>query len=273
MQAEPQADNAAQIEYWNGSAGAQWRARQEHQDTLLEPVSGALLEAAAPRPGEHALDIGCGCGATTFDFARALAPNGDAIGVDVSTPMIDWARTRAPSGLPVRFVLADATTYPFPVGATDLVVSRFGVMFFADPAKSFANMRHALRPNGRTVFACWRAAKENPWMILPLRAAAKHAPPLPETNPDDPGPFSFANPDRVRTILTEAGYADIVIEPRDVIIDVAASKGVEAALESALSIGPTHRILANQDEAVRAAASEEIRKEFAACAIGNSVPL
>jgi SAM-dependent methyltransferase len=274
MQDGPQhSDNSAQIEYWNGRAGAQWRDRQDHQDRLLQPVSDRLLAAAAAGTGGIVIDVGCGCGETTIDFARAVAPNGRVVGIDVSAPMLDWARERAPRELAIRFDLADATVHAFEPAAADLIVSRFGVMFFADPARSFANLRAALKPGGRLVFVCWRPAKENPWMTVPLREAAKHAPPLPEMQPDDPGPFAFANPDRVRRILTEAGFVEIAIEPHDLKLDIAAGKGIDAATESALSIGPTSRILADQSQAVRAAVTADIRKKLAEYAVGDSVRL
>ena len=266
-------ENAAQIEYWNGPAGEKWRSRQAHQDHLLEPVSQLLLTASGARAGDRVIDVGCGCGATTLEFAARVAPTGEVLGVDVSGPMLDWARQRAPQHLPIQFALADATLHPFEDASANLVASRFGVMFFADPARSFANLRRALRPRGRVVFACWRAARENPWMILPLREAAKHTPPLPETNPDDPGPFAFADATRVSRILTDAGFADIAIEPHDVELDVAAGKGLDAAVESALNIGPTSRILADQSDVVRATVAEDIRKMLSAHAVGDRVPL
>jgi len=270
---EIHSDNTAQIEYWNGRAGAQWRDQQDHQDRLLQPVSDILLAASGAQKGERVIDVGCGCGATTIEFAAAVAPGGAVLGVDVSAPMLDWARERAPKNLPIRFALADATTHAFEPAWSDVLASRFGVMFFADPAKSFANLRRALKPGGRTVFVCWRAARENPWMMVPLREAGKHAPPLPEMQPDDPGPFAFADPDRVRRILTEAGFADIAIAPQDVQLDIAAGRGLEAAVESALSIGPTSRMLADQSETVRAAVKADIQTALARHAVGDSVPL
>ena len=108
--------------------------------------------------------------------------------------------------LPVDFVLADATVYPFEPASFDLLASRFGVMFFADPAISFANMRKALRPSGRLAFACWREPRENPCFMAPLQAAYKHVPKLPQQGPEDPGPFAFASEARVRRILGAAGF-------------------------------------------------------------------
>jgi SAM-dependent methyltransferase len=153
------------------------------------------------------------------------------------------------------------------------VASRFGVMFFADPARSFANLRRSLKPGGWLVFACWREPKQNPWLILPLREAGKHAPPLPETNPEDPGPFAFASEARVGKILSNAGFADIVLEPHDLELDIAVGGGLDTAVRAAMTIGPTSRMLDGQSEAVRAAATADIRKALAAHARGDSVPL
>ena len=146
-------------------------------------------------------------------------------------------------------------------------------MFFADPALSFANLRRGLRPGGRIVFACWREARQNPWVIVPLREAVKHAPPLPETGPEDPGPFAFASEARVLRVLGEAGFADIALTRHDLDLDIAIGRGVDTAVAAALSLGPTSRALAGQSEAVRAAAAADIRAALAARAVGDTVPL
>jgi SAM-dependent methyltransferase len=274
MSAAPvHADNAAQAEYWNSGAGQRWTDHQEHQDQVLRPISERLIVAAAPKPGDRVIDVGCGCGATTIDFAARVSPGGDVLGLDISEPMLARARQRAPQNLPIRFERADATVYDFEPNRADLVASRFGVMFFADPARSFANLRTGLKPGGRLAFACWREAKQNPWLIVPLREAAKHAPPLPETSPEAPGPFAFANDARVRRILGDAGFLDIVLRPQDLELDIAVGQGLDAAVKAAMTIGPTSRILDGQSEAVRAAATADIRKALAAHARGDSVPL
>ena len=267
------AGNTAQAEYWNGVAGQRWRDRQDQQDEVLKPVSDRLIATADPKPGEKVIDVGCGCGATTIDFAMRVAPGGEVLGLDISELMLARARERVPPGLPARFVLADATVHQTAPNWADLIVSRFGVMFFADPALSFANLRRGLRPGGRLAFACWREARQNPWMIAPLREAAKHAPPLPDMGPEDPGPFAFADEARVRRILSEAGFVDIVVAPQDLDLDIAIGRGLDAAVEGALAIGPTSRMLDGQSEAVRAAAAADIRAALAARMVGDSVPL
>src|ERR1700744_1570877 len=185
--------NADQIAYWNGPNGQRWTDRQAEQDVLLAPVTQALIDRAAPRPGERIIDVGCGCGGTSMALAERVAPAGFVLGVDISGPMLSRARQLAPRELPVDFVLADATVYPFDPASFDLLASRFGVMFFAEPSRSFANLRKALRPSGRLAFACWREPRENPFFMAPLQAVYKHVPKLPQQGPEDPGPFSFAS--------------------------------------------------------------------------------
>jgi ubiquinone/menaquinone biosynthesis C-methylase UbiE len=265
--------NADQIAYWNGPGGQHWTERQQVQDTLLAPVSDILIDRAKPGAGERIVDVGCGCGATTVAFAQRVGLSGHVLGIDISAPMLARARQIAPAEMPVDFVLADATVYPFVSATFDLLVSRFGVMFFAEPAISFANMRRALRPSGRLTFVCWREPRDNPWLMLPLQAAYQHAPKLPQLGPEDPGPFSFASEARVRRILSEAGFSRIEMERCDLSFDVATGRGLDAALETALEIGPASRALEGQTPDIRAAAANSIREALAPFAKGQAVPL
>ncbi len=193
--------------------------------------------------------------------------------VDVSAPMLERARQVAPKNMPVDFVLADATVYPFEPASVDLLVSRFGVMFFAEPAVSFANMRKALRPLGRLTFVCWREPRENPWLMTPLQAVYRHVPKLPPPGPDDPGPFSFASEQRVRRILADAGFSGITMEPYDFDLDIAIGRGLDAAVESALEIGPASRALEGQSAELREASKRSIREVLAPFAKAQSVSL
>jgi ubiquinone/menaquinone biosynthesis C-methylase UbiE len=265
--------NADQIAYWNGPGGQHWTDRQQTQDILLAPVSDILIDRAKAKAGERIVDVGCGCGATTIAFAQKVGPAGHVFGIDISAPMLARARQIAPAGIPVDFALADATVYPFVSGSFDLVVSRFGVMFFAKPAISFANMRTALRPSGRLTFACWREPRDNPWLMAPLQAVYKHVPKLPQLGPEDPGPFSFASEQRVIRILSQAGFSGIEMEPCNLSLDVAVGRGLDAAVETALEIGPASRALEGQPPEVRAAAANSIREALAPFASGNAVPL
>jgi SAM-dependent methyltransferase len=263
--------NADQAGYWNGEAGRRWTALQESHGRQFAPITAALFEAAAPQPGEAVIDVGCGAGETTL---RAAAATGRALGVDLSEPMLARARERASAeGSPARFVQADATVYDFSGENADLLISRFGVMFFADPAAAFANLRRALRRGGRVAFACWREPKLNPLLMAPYAAAIRHAPPLPRPGPEDPGPFSFADETRVRRILAAAGFSDITLTPRDYALDLGSGEGLDSAVAKSLEIGPASRALDGQPEAVRRAAEAEIRAALAQRVQGDAVLL
>ena len=265
--------NADQATYWNGPAGQHWTDRQPMQDILLAPISQVLLDRAVAQPGERVLDVGCGCGATTIAFAERVVPDGFVLGIDISAPMLARARQIAPQGLPLDFVLADATVHPFDPAGFDLLVSRFGVMFFADPVVSFANLRSALRPSGRVAFACWREPRHNPWMMTPLQAVYQHVPKMPRPEPDDPGPFAFASEERVHRILEQAGFSGVAMEPHDLSLDIAMGRGLDAAVEGALEIGPASRALDGHPADVRAAAKDSIRDALVPFVRGESVPL
>src|SRR6202011_737962 len=265
--------NADQIAYWNGPGGQHWTDRQQAQDTLLAAVADILVDRAAVKAGIRIIDVGCGCGATTLTFAQKVGPGGHVSGVDISAPMLARARQIAPAGLPSDFVLADATVYPFDPASFDLLVSRFGVMFFADPALSFANICKALRPSGRVAFACWREPRDNPWLMTPLQAVYRHVPKLPPLGPEDPGPFAFASEARVNRILSEAGFSQIAMERCDLSLDVGIGRGLEAAVETALEIGPAARALDGQPPDIRAAAATSIREALVPFVNGQAVLL
>jgi SAM-dependent methyltransferase len=265
--------HASQVAYWNGAGGDHWVRRQELTDLVLTPVAEVVLGRAAAQPGERVIDIGCGCGATTLALADAIQPGGRLLAADVSEPMLARARQRIGDRPGIAYACADAATHGFEPGWADLLFSRFGVMFFGDPAAAFANMRRGLKPGGRMVFACWRRPAENPWMMLPLQAAYLHVPKLPKQDPDDPGPFSFGDPDRVRRILDAAGFTGVALEPVDLMLDLASGGGLEAAVAYTLDIGATSRALDNVSDALRVAAAGAIREAMAPHLDGGRVPL
>ena len=182
------ARNAAQIAYWNSEAGPRWVAMQERMDAMLAPLMTAALDRARPAVGETVLDVGCGCGATLLALADRVGPDGSILGVDISAPMLDRARERVRDSAMrnVRLTLSDAAVHAFEPGAFDLAFSRFGVMFFDDPDRAFANIRSALAATGRWAFVCWAPPRDNPWLTVPLTVARQHLPPQPESDPSAP---------------------------------------------------------------------------------------
>jgi SAM-dependent methyltransferase len=162
-----------------------------------------------------------------------------------------------------RVLEGDAAELPLCDVHADLIVSRFGVMFFGDPVGAFANLRTGLAPGGRLRFACWRPINENPWLQIPLHAVYEHVPRLPKPDPEEPGPFSFADPARVTRILTAAGFTPPTFIPLDIQMDIAAGGTLEDAVSQSSSMGPTKRALADQPEEIRAAAITSIRRALA----------
>ena len=252
---------------WDGKSGDNWVAHQLRLDLMLEAFGDAAMKAAAIKPGEHILDIGCGAGVTSFALAERVGSGGHVLGADLSPQLIARARADAPDHKPVDFQLADAATAPFPQGVFDLLFSRFGVMFFDDPAGAFAHMRHGLKSGGRLAFVCWRSAQDNDWVRLPMAAIRDIVPPVP-ADPMTPGPFAFADPARISAILTDAGFDEIAITPFDATIPyghgATRDEAIDDALELAFAVGPLSRALAGQPDDIRARAAAAVRTAFAA---------
>ena len=255
---DPAILHAEQVAYWNGSGAVRWVAKQQEMDASLAPVAEAALAQARVQPGERVLDIGCGSGATSIALAGLVGPAGHVTGLDVSGPMIELARRRSAGTGHLDWMLADAATHDFPPGSVDLLFSRFGVMFFGDPVAAFANLRRALRPGGRLVFACWRPLEENPWMRLPLQVVQTLVPPHPKRGGDEPGPFAFGDPERVTHILTGAGFS----APRCVRfdMDMVLGSSLDEVAEQATSSGAASRALQGQPETVKRAAELAVRE-------------
>jgi SAM-dependent methyltransferase len=254
--------NAAQIEHWNGPAGETWVKLQERLDSQLAPLGRLAMDRAEPRSGEAVLDVGCGTGETTLELSRRVGEVGKVLGIDVSRPMLSLARRRLEAaGLSqTRFEDGDAQTHSFPPASFDLVFSRFGIMFFADPVAAFRNLRGALGVRGRVAFVCWRHVVENPWVAVPMAAAFQHIPQPPPPPPDGPGEFSFADRDRVHGILSEAGFTDITIEPEDLLIGGAS---LDVTVDTTLSMGPVGAALREADPTKREPVAHAVREAFA----------
>lgn len=233
--------NQDQKDYWNASAGEKWAAEQAHLDAMLAPVTALLMDAVAPRASERLLDIGCGTGETSLLAADVGA---QVTGVDISQPMLDLAASRLADRGDMQ--LADAATWQADA-AFDVIMSRFGVMFFDDPQAAFTNIGTNLKPGGRLAFACWQAPKNNSWVLTPMMAIKPFLPEAPAPDPHAPGPFAFADPERLHGILAGAGFADISIAAHDVPITLALEGGVEQAVQFSTQIGPAARAMAEVD--------------------------
>ena len=255
--AREETDNYPQDRFWNGPAGQLWVSSHEETERHTGPFGDVALLAAAPAPGERAIDVGCGCGTTTLALARSVGATGDVVGVDLSSIMLDRAMELAAAAklTNVVFRRLDAQTAPLGRHVFDLVFSRFGVMFFADPTAAFTNLRASLRPSGRLAFACWQVPSANPWMALPSRAALQFfgltAPPH-----DAPGPFSLADPDRLRRVLTDAGFNDIDITPEIRTLTLALGHSLDNWVHERLLMGLAGEIYANSSVEIQSRARQ-----------------
>jgi len=256
------------ISDWNGRSGERWVANRARLDHMLAVFGEAAIDAAVPAEDEHVIDIGSGAGASSFALAARVGPDGHVLGIDISEALISRARSLVPAGAPVAFELADASSAALPRAGFDLLFSRFGVMFFDDPAAALAHMRRALKPGGRLAFVCWRTAAENDWVRLPMEAIQGIAPSPAPPDPEAPGPFSFGDRDRIARILTTAGFAEIAITPFDHVIPFGMGATREAAIDDALEmafeVGPLSRALADQPDEIRARAADAVRAAFSA---------
>lgn len=240
--------------YWD-RAGQVWVEHQALLDRLMAPIAEAVIDAAGPVNGEAVLDIGCGSGATTFAAAWRVGPTGRPVGVDISPALVELARRRGGEDEVegVEFLLADAQTHIFQ-HEFDAIISRFGVMFFPDPVAAFVNLRQALKPGGKLAFAAWRSPEENPLSLIPLQAAAPFLPELPRFEKDAPGRFAFADPDRVRAILAQAGWEAVEVAR----LDTTSPLNFDELLTMSLRVGPLSPILAQQEDAVRGRVYEAV---------------
>ncbi len=262
MAIEAIGENAEQIRYWNEAAGPRWVAFQDAIDRQIAPLGRLAMERVGIGRGDRVLDVGCGCGHTTLEIARRVGPDGSVLGVDLSSGMLEQlsAGVRAAGLANVRATNADARSHAFPAASFDVAYSRFGVMFFADPDAAFANLRPALRPGGRLGFVCWQALPKNPWMLVPLMAAAQVIPLPPPPPPGAPGPFSFADPERVRGILARAGFEEVSVEPHEETLAVGGSSELDRVVEFILQVGPTGSVLKDADAGTKNRVAETVRE-------------
>lgn len=268
--------NREQIEHWNANAGPAWAALQEQLDRGIRAHGLLALDALALAAGERVLDVGCGCGDTTLEAARRVGPRGEVLGVDVSAPMLARAEQRARElGLgSARLLRADAQTAELGAGRFDAMVSRFGVMFFDDPAAAFRNLARALRPGGRAAFVCWQTPERNPWVAVPMAAAAPFVALPPPPPAGAPGMFSLADGARLRALLEGAGFRELAIEDRRLPMTMG-SGALDEVVEIFLQVGPVAGALreAGASEAQRAAAATAVREAYARHVMDGRVTL
>lgn len=269
-----QSANAEMGRYWNEVAGPRWVGRQAVQEARNAEVLALLLDACKAAPGEHVLDVGCGPGATTLPLAQAVGPSGRVTAVDISQPMLDAARKRiADAGVTnVTLLLADAQTHAFEPASHDLLTSRFGVMFFADPTEAFRNLRGALRPSGRLCMAVWAPLADNTHWKIPYDIAVRRLGPPAPRDPHTPGPFAFADRDYLNGILTVAGFRNVTIAPTPFHLF---GPSPAALAEHVGLFGEVQRLMDEKgaDQETRLAIVAETEAAFAAYAIADGVKL
>ena len=236
--------NEEQSHHWNEVAGPIWVERQDVLDRMIGTFSQQALDRTTSfNAGESVLDVGCGTGQTTIEIARRVAPNGRVVGLDISRPMLAAAQRRPvpPGAVAIEFREADAQVTPIE-RAFDVVFSRFGVMFFADPVAAFRNLHGALRPTGRLAFLCWQPLARNPWVAGPMQAIAAVLPLPAPPPPGTPGPFSLGDPERVKEILGAAGFRGVTLEGIEGDLNVGDSR-IEPTVEFLMKIGPCAALL------------------------------
>jgi SAM-dependent methyltransferase len=268
--------NTDQAERWNsGEDLAHWLTNQARYDRMNEPFAALILAAAQLRPGSNVLDVGCGCGGTTLAAARVVAP-GQAVGLDLSGPMLARARTTAEAaGLSnAVFQQGDAQVHPLEPARFDAVISRFGTMFFADPVAAFANIRSATRPGGRLAFVCWQPLAVQQWLLVPGAALAEHVPlPAGFGSGDGPGMWAFSDPDRPREILAAAGWRDVEITAEHASVLVGGGGSVEDAVEFMRTGSMARMMLAGADAGTFDRAVASVRAAVAPYADADGVRL
>ena len=265
MHASPNEEMAA---LWNGVSGKAWVDEQALLDHTYQPIEIMLASEVAARGVRSVLDVGCGAGATSLAVARSLDGRGHVTGIDISEPLLAVARARArQSNVNVRFVCADAQTHAFEPPTFDMIISRFGVMFFDDPVAAFANLHRAATPGGGMQLVAFRSAAENEFMTTAERAAAPLLPKLPARRPDAPGQFALADRGRVQQMLLDGGWAHVRLAPIDVPCAFPA-----ADLERYITrLGPLGSALRGADDATRARVIGRVRMAFEPFVHGSQV--
>ncbi len=257
--------NADQAQYWSEGPGRKWVQQREALDTLMAPVLDLVLERAGLTPGAQVLDIGCGAGTSTIKIAQRIAPAGRVVAVDIAASLLDEARARA-EGVPgAHFILADAQTHAFELGAFDMALSRFGMMFFSDPVQAFRNIASGLKPGCPLIFAAWCGVADNPWFAIPAKAATDRLGNVPSSDPRAPGPMAFQDREYVADLLAVAGLQDISVTREEVFLTPGGTAADAAALST--RIGPATRVIKERNATAEdiAAIQDAVRVQISAC--------
>jgi SAM-dependent methyltransferase len=257
----PQARNPMddQHAFWNEVQGPKWVRLHELIEPTLAPIGAATMDRLAPQPGEHVLDVGCGCGQSSLALAERVSANGKVTGIDISAPMLALAQKRADeAGAPITFIQANAETYEFEPDSADCVYSRFGVMFFAEFVTAFTNLLRATKPGGRLALGAWRTRRDNPWAMTAVPIARPHVELPPRPAPGDPGQFAFEDDAFVRDFLERAGWSDITFERFDA--DLRVGDTVDDAADFLIEMGPVAAPLAAATEDIRTQVGRELRE-------------
>jgi SAM-dependent methyltransferase len=254
--------NRAQRQHWANEGQRQYQEHGDRFEALAAPFGQAMLDTVRVEPGERVLDVGCGYGSTTIEAAERVAPTGRVVGVDISAAMLQPAHQRVlAAGLDnVELLEADAQVHPFDAASFDAVISRFGTMFFEDPEAGFGNLARALRPGGRLVFVCWQDPLKSEWIAVALGAVIAQLGRAPDLGtPGAPGPFAFADGDRLARLLRAGGFRDMTMEnvtrPQRVGGDVDDAVGIIMSLPESqqLFAGAAHDAVATAVAAMHAA--------------------
>lgn len=257
--AATQLQDEDQAKRWNGSAGCAWVEAQQMLDRTLQPFEDLLVAEVSASGAQHVLDVGCGTGSTSRAIARLVGEQGTSVGIDISEQMTDAARMLAErEHSPATFICADAQQHPFGSQKFDLILSRFGVMFFKDSVQAFVNLRSAAAGGCNLRCIVWRSPDENPFMTAAERAAAPLLPNLQPRRPDAPGQFGFADDARVRSILRASGWAEIDIRP----LDVTCTLPEKELIRYGTRFGPVGIALQEADAPTRAQVATAVRAAF-----------
>jgi SAM-dependent methyltransferase len=260
--------NRDQTAHWNGVAGRNWVDAEGLIDRMMKPLEVLIVDAVVPGKPTTVLDVGCGTGAVTVALARRLGQESRVTAIDISEPMLAGAQARAArEGVAASFIRGSAETHPFDPGAYDMIVSRFGVMFFDDDIRAFRNLRRATKPGGRLCFLAWRSSSQNPFITVAERAAIPLLPNLATRKPEGPGPFNLADPDRLDGILRDSGWSGIGLRP----VDVTCSFSEKDLVQYVTRLGPIGQIFADLDEPTRAKVIETVVPAFAPFLEGGEV--